>query len=161
MICRNICRPAKRVEMKKTQFLNRRFDAYNTRRRWSVHFPNSFRQVPRRLRPEEAELVLCQRLSLISNMASIATDGSSTELEVRYSTNCRKYSVCHCVWEITFVWDLFHFNDCYQQAVSVKKHSILFVHLICPIIIYVRLEHAVAYYLYRITSVIRDIHVII
>ena len=39
----NICRPAKRVEMKKTQFLNRRFDAYNTRRRWSVHFPNSFR----------------------------------------------------------------------------------------------------------------------
>ena len=67
----NICRPAKRVEMKKTQFLNRRFDAYNTRRRWSVHFPNSFRQVPRRSRPEEAELVLCQRLSLISNMASI------------------------------------------------------------------------------------------
>ena len=93
----NICRPAKRVEIKKTQFLNRRFDAYNTRRRWSVHFPNSFRQVPRRSRPEEAELVLCQRLSLISNMASIVTDGSSTELEVRYSTNCRKYSVCHCV----------------------------------------------------------------
>ena len=93
----NICRPAKRVEMKKTHFLNRRFDAYNTRRRWLVHFPNSFRKVPRRSRPEEAELVLCQRLSLISNMASIVTDGSLTELEVRNSTNCRKYSVCHCV----------------------------------------------------------------
>ena len=46
---------------------------------------------------EKAELVLCQRLSLISNMASIVTDGSSTELEVRYSTNCRKYSVSHCI----------------------------------------------------------------
>ncbi|KAI0237640.1 hypothetical protein LSAT2_011827 [Lamellibrachia satsuma] len=67
--------------MKKTQFLKRRFDAYNTRRRWSVHFPNSFRQVPRMSRPEEAELVLCQRLSLMSNMASIVTYGSSTELE--------------------------------------------------------------------------------
>ena len=53
-----------------------------------------------------------------------------------------------------------YFNDCYQQAVSVKKHSILFVHLIYPIIIYVRLERAVAYYIYRITSVIRDLHVI-
>ena len=55
----------------------------------------------------------------------------------------------------------FHFNDCYQQAVPVKKHSILFAHLICSIIIYVRLERGVAYYLYRITNVIRDLHIII
>ena len=52
---------------------------------------------------EEVELVLCQRLSSINNMASVETDGSSTELEVRYATNRRKYSVCHSVYEINFV----------------------------------------------------------
>ncbi|KAI0233909.1 hypothetical protein LSAT2_015857 [Lamellibrachia satsuma] len=46
------------------------------------HFPNSFRLVPRRSRPVEAELVLCQRLSPINNMASVETYSSSTtELE--------------------------------------------------------------------------------
>ena len=58
-----------------------------------MHFPNSFRLVPRRSQPEEAELVLCQRLSLIKNMASVETDGSSTVPEVRYTTNCHKYYI--------------------------------------------------------------------
>ena len=77
-----------------------------------------------------------------------------------------RYVIAQIVVNIPFVTvseklPSFNFNDCYQQAVSVKKHSILFVHLICSIIIYGRLERSVAYYLYRITSVIRDLHVII
>ena len=114
----NICPPGKRVEMKKTQFLNRRFDVYNTRRRWSVHFPNSFRQVPRRSRPEEAELVLCQRLSLISNMASIETDGSSTELEVRYRL------IAQIVVNIPFVTvfeKLPSFEICFISVIVINK----------------------------------------
>ena len=97
----NIYRPAKCVYMKKKQFYNQRFDVYKTRRRWSVHFPNNVWLVPRMSRPAEAELVLCQRLSPslspINNMATVETYGSSSELEVRYTTHCCTYSVCHCV----------------------------------------------------------------
>ena len=75
-----------------------------------------------------------------------------------------RYVIAQIVVNIPFVTvseKLPSFEICFILLIvinkqSVKKHSILFVHLICPIIIYVRLERAVAYYLwlYRITSVL-------
>ena len=75
----------------------------DTRRRWSMHFMKHVLLVPRRSRREEAELVLCQRMSPIKNMASVETNSSSTELEVRYATKCRNYYICYGVCEINFV----------------------------------------------------------
>ena len=67
--------------------------------------------------------MLCRRLSPINNMASVEIDGSSTELEVRYITNCRNnilvFLQCLC-------FRLCCCNECYQQDVSVN--NILYIY---------------------------------
>ena len=97
----NICRPAKRVEMKD--------EIFKSKLRCLQHSTSLVSALPEQISASSEKIatrggrdprrrsLYCQRLSLISNMASIVTNGSSTELEVRYSTKCRKYSICHCV----------------------------------------------------------------
>ena len=66
-------------------------------------------------------------------MASVETDSSSTELEVRYTTNCREYYECIC--EVNFIEGCVVAVNAINTICVCQQHSILFVHLICPSIV--------------------------